>query len=88
MYKVANFQNVAQEGQMKGATAADLANREDKDANASAIAAANVNLGMGLQQTGKDLNDSKKSQMLTNLTASLSKYGLKWDGTNIVKAED
>jgi hypothetical protein len=43
-------------------------------------------MGRALQVTGKDLNDNKTSKILANLTANLSKHGLRFDSQgNIIQ---
>jgi len=80
LYKKSQLQATSGQVEAKGATAADIANRMDKDINDSNLAAANQNFATAMQVTGKDLNANKRNTMLTNLTAQLSKHGLKFDG--------
>lgn len=63
----------------QGATAADIANRMDADNAATQMGVANETMGRAIQMTGKDLNINKRSRVLDNLQANLSKYGLSID---------
>ena len=86
LYKKSQLQMNKGQVEAQGATAADIANRKDKDINDSNLAAANQNFATSMQVTGKDLNANKTNTMLTNLTAQLSKHGLKFDGQgNIIQ---
>jgi hypothetical protein len=87
-YKESALKSKIGQVEAQGATAADIANRKDKDVTDSAIAAAQGNLGTAIQQTGKDLNASKLNTILTNLSGSLFKYGLKFENGEIVKADE
>lgn len=86
LYKKSQAEMSKGQIEAQGATAADLANRQDKDINDSNLAAANQNMATAVQMTGKDLNANKTNRILTTLTGQLSKHGLKFDGKgNIIQ---
>jgi hypothetical protein len=57
-----------------GAAAADLANRQDKDAFYKQLGQDKATMGQGLQQTGKDLNQVKQNETMMNMVNQMSKY--------------
>jgi len=87
IYKKAGLQTDIDQKKMTGAGVADIANRMDADNADTQLGVAKETYARSLQQTGKDLNQNKKSNVLANLTAQLSKYGLiaQDDGTITTK---
>lgn len=88
IYKKVGAQNQIDQIVMGGAKEADIANRMDKDNSDTQIGAMKGNFGEGLQQIGKDLNINKRSRVLDNLAAQLSKYGLFADEDGIISKKN
>jgi len=66
---------------MGGAADADLANRQDKDAFATQLGLDKATIGLGLQQTGKDLNQVAQNKTMMDMVNQMSKY-FKFDKNN------
>ena len=88
LYKKSGVQMQAGQIEAQGATAADIANRMDKDINDTNLGIAQNTMGQAIQMTGKDINANKKNRILTDLAGQLSKYGLTYEGGTIVKNKD
>jgi hypothetical protein len=75
---------------MQGEAQADMANRADTDAYHTAMSTAQSNLGTGIQQMGKNLNQSKLNKAQLSMTnAMLKQYGVRIDEDGqVVKLED
>lgn len=70
---------------MGGRGAADLANRQDKDAFYTQLGKDKTAIGEGLQQTGKDLNQLAQNETMMNMVNQMSKY-FKFDKNNKIIA--
>lgn len=73
------LENVQDQAVMAGASAADLANRQDRDNFYTQMSKDIATKGQGIQMIGKDLNARKQNEMMTNVINQLSKYGLAFD---------
>jgi hypothetical protein len=71
--------------EMGGAAAADLANRQDKDAFYTQLGKDKATMGEGLQQTGKDLNQLSQNKVMMDMVNQMSKY-FKFDKNNKIIA--
>lgn len=72
----AGLENQQDSAVMAGDQAADLADRQDRDAYFTNLADNFVNLGSAVQKQGKDLNVNAQNNDIMSLLPSLSKYGL------------
>lgn len=75
----AGMENQQDQVVMQGEAARDLADRQDRDNFSTQLGKDKANIGYGLQETGKDLNSIKQNQVINNLLAELSKYGITVD---------
>jgi hypothetical protein len=64
---------------MQGEYQRDIADRQDRDAFYSNMAQNLVGRGEGVQQIGKEINQIKQREVVENLLANLSKYGITVD---------
>ena len=75
---------------MQGEAQADMANRADTDAYYTAMSTAQSNIGTGIQQMGKNLNQSNVNKAnLAATNAMLKQYGVRIkENGEVVKLED
>lgn len=66
---------------MSGEQARDLADRQDKDNFYTNLGTDLSTLGLGLQETGKDINVMKQQEVMMNLLNQFSKYGITVDSS-------
>ena len=79
MGQQANAENVQDQMVMKGEETRDLADRMDRDNFFSNMAKDISTKGKGIQQIGKDLNQTKQNDVAMNLINQLSQYGITVD---------
>lgn len=79
MGQQANAENVQDQMVMKGEETRDLADRMDRDNFFSNMAEDISTKGKGIQQIGKDLNQTKQNEVAMNLINQLSQYGITVD---------
>lgn len=77
----AQFLNQQDQVVMGGEQAKDLADRQDKDVFYTNLGSDLSNIGLGLQETGKDINVVKQQEVMMNLLNQLSKYGITIDNS-------
>lgn len=75
----AQMENVQDQFVMKGEGDRDMADRMDRDNFFSQMAQDISTKGRGIQQIGKDLNQTKQNEVAMNLINQLSKYGITVD---------
>lgn len=64
---------------MRGEEGKGLRDIEDKDAHYSNMAQDIASIGEGIQQTGKDLNQTEQNRLMMTMLQQLSKYGITFD---------
>ena len=79
MGQQANAENVQDQMVMKGEETRDLADRMDRDNFFSQMATDITTKGKGIQQIGKDINQTKQNEVAMNLINQLSQYGITVD---------
>lgn len=79
MGQQANAEDVQDQMVMKGEETRDLADRMDRDNFFSQMATDISTKGKGIQQIGKDLNQTKQNEVAMNLINQLSQYGITVD---------
>ncbi len=72
----AQFENQQDQAVMTGEQLRDLNDRKDKDNFRTQLSANLADIGTGIQQTGKDLNQSKQQEAIFAILNQLSKYGI------------
>jgi len=75
----AQMENKQDQVVMRGEEQTDMRNRQDKDNHYSNIAQNLVGLGEGVQQTGKDLNQTKQNEIIMKMLNQLHEYGVGFD---------
>lgn len=75
----ARLENIQDAETMRGEERRDLRDRADKDAHYSNMAQNIVGMGEGVQQTGKDLNQTKQNEIIMKMLNQLHKYGVGFD---------
>jgi hypothetical protein len=77
LYKKSGVQEKAGQLIAQGETAADIANRMDKDNADTQIGVAKESMGRAIQQSGKDLNQHSESEYMKNVEDSTLGYDIK-----------